>query len=188
MGFGGLGWSPVRTAALVLGVAVVVVTSPAAAGPDFPGAIQDYLARTGGAPDCAVPCTLCHAGPQGGKENVRTVGFTENLRGFGVKVEGLIPVSVVLALEAMARTPCPDGSGTPCNSDKEGGHDLAELHAGTDPDGRRNFDDCLKYGCGATIAPRGPERTELGPLWLVGALGGAALLRRARRAGAAGKS
>jgi hypothetical protein len=170
--------------AVLLGAALLLIPRAAVAGIGFPGAIQDYLERTGGAPDCAVPCMLCHTRPAGGTDYVKDTGFTKNLREIAgparIMIDGLVPKSIELALDAMAKTPCP-GTTAPCNSDGEGGTDLAELHAGTDPDGKRNFDDCLKYGCGASIVPSGPERSELGPHWLVIAFGAAAAVRRAPR-------
>lgn len=77
---------------------------------------------------------------------------------------------------------CPDGSMTACNSDGDELNDVAELRASRDPDGSRDFDDCLKYGCGAsTVAPPARQRAELSVLWLVAALGAVAATRRARR-------
>jgi hypothetical protein len=170
----------VRTAALAFGVALVVLPSPALAVETFPGAIQDYLAKTGKVPDCAVPCTVCHTREAGGTDYMKEEGWFVNLT--AMPLDTADPASVGFALAALAMSPCRDGSpGNPCDSDGDGVPDVVELHEGRDPDGARAFNTCIRYGCGATIAPQRPERTGLGALSLIAALGAAAVARRARR-------
>jgi hypothetical protein len=167
--------------AILLGAAVFSLSGLASASETFPGAVQDYLQKTGSEVDCPVPCTLCHYTPSGGKGTAREEGFTFNLRNTK-SFMGADPNGMVQALALLERNlACPLAPGAVCDSDGDGMTDVAELRASRDPDGRRDFDDCLKYGCGASLAPSAPERTELAPLWLVAALGGVALLRRARR-------
>jgi hypothetical protein len=179
----------VRTAALVLGVAVVVVTAPLRAAESFPGAVQEYVQKTGGDPKCPVPCTLCHTKEAGGSDFLKETGFLLNLDTRETPLDPADPASVGFALQALAMRPCRDGApGTLCDSDADGMPDVVELRQGRDPDGSRDFELCIRYGCGATIAPRGHARTEVGPLWLLAALGGVALLRRARRVATVVKS
>jgi hypothetical protein len=168
--------------AILVGVLVSSLANVASASPSFPGAVLDYLRKTGsGEVDCAVPCTLCHYTLLGGKGTAREEGFTYNLRNL-YSVKEADPTTIAPALALLERSlDCPLEPGAVCDSDGDGTPDVMELRRSSDPDGSRNFDDCLKYGCGASsVAPRGPERTELGPLWLVATLTGIALLRRAR--------
>ena len=161
-----------------------MLASPALAVETFPGAIQDYLAATGNrqVPDCAVPCTVCHTREAGGADYMKQEGWIVNLNTQMTPLDTADPASVGFALAALAMNPCRDGSpGTPCDSDSDGMPDVVELRAGRDPDGSRKFDTCIRYGCGATIAPQRRERTQLGALWLVAALGAVAVARRRRR-------
>jgi MYXO-CTERM domain-containing protein len=129
---------------------------------------------------CAVPCTVCHETPRGGIGTLHETGFIENLRGVA-RLRALEPASIAPALAALeANTDCPTAMGAPCDSDADGMTDIQELYMSRDPDGDRNFDDCVKYGCGATVAPQRSQQTDLAPLWLVAALGAAAVIRRAR--------
>jgi hypothetical protein len=168
--------------AILAGVLVSSLVNVASASPSFPGAVLDYLQKTGSREvDCAVPCTLCHYTLLGGKGTAREEGFTYNLRNL-YSVKEADPSTIAPALAALERSlDCPLAPGAICDSDGDGTPDIMELRGSRDPDGDRNFNDCLKYGCGASsVAPRGPERTELGPLWFVATLAGMALFRRAR--------
>jgi hypothetical protein len=173
----------VRTGlAALLCVMLSSLASVAQASTNFPGAVLDYLQKTGSVEvDCAVPCTLCHTSPAGEKTTVRDDGFTYNLRNLASVKAGDVS-TIVAALALLERSlDCPLAPGAVCDSDGDDMPDVMELRNSRDPDGGRNFNDCLKYGCGASsVAPRGPERTDLAPLWLVAALGGVALLRRVR--------
>lgn len=178
------------TSVLALGAALVALPAPAFGLPTFPGLIQDWVLKKAKEankepPDCAVPCALCHKGVPPSRENVKEEGFIVNLRETRITVENpdLIP-----ALNAHGSRPCRlNTMSNPCDSDGDGMSDIAELIAGRDPDGSRNFDICPKYGCGAsTIATAPPAHRELGALWLLGALSVVAVARRASSARATG--
>jgi hypothetical protein len=180
VGFGGS--FPVSTAALVLGAALVALPPAAHAAVSFPGAIQEYLDQTGDVPKCPVPCTLCHTREEGGRDFMKDEGFILNLNTQMTPLDETDPASLKFALQGLATRPCRGGAeGTICDSDSDGMPDIEELRRGRDPDGSRDFATCIQYGCGATIAPQRPERTELGPLWLVAAFAAVAAARRARR-------
>jgi hypothetical protein len=166
---------------LVAGLLTVFATGVASASESYPGEMLEYLQKKSPDVVCAVPCTLCHKIPRGGIGTLRDSGFIENLRGVA-RLRPLDPTAVGPALAALeANMDCPTAPGAPCDSDGDRMTDMQELRLSRDPDGNRNFDDCVKYGCGAsTIAPQRAERTELGPLWLLAALGAVAAIRRVR--------
>jgi hypothetical protein len=176
----------VRTAAFVLalGAALVALPAPAFGMKHFPGVIQDYVStKTPDPPECPVPCSLCHKSEQATRENLRETGFIVNLRTRDTPITVENP-ALLFALQAHGMRACADPSNpsNPCDTDRDGMPDMAELIAGRDPDGSRNFDICPKYGCGASaIAPAAPNRRELGALWVLGALGAVAVARARSR-------
>jgi MYXO-CTERM domain-containing protein len=186
--FGFFGWSPVRTAAFAVAAAFILAPVPALADPSFPGAIQDWLVKKNGtAPDCPVPCLLCHTTAVGTADSViqAETGFLSNLETRDTPLDPGAPAGVGFALDRLATKGCRDADPaapfTPCDSDGDKVPDIEELRLGRDPDGSRNFDTCVKYGCGATVAPQRSAHTKLAPLWLLAAVGVVAVARRRPR-------
>lgn len=178
--------------ALALGLAAVTLPAVAAASQSFPGAMHEYLADTGDAPSCPPACTLCHTSPAGGAVTVRGVGFTEAIRGQsdvawrarmqrppGPLTSG-DATTVGPALQALETLVCFDMTGKPCDSDMDGVGDVAELRAGTNPDGPGSLGECPQYGCGASVAPSAAAPREVPGAWLFAALGALVLVRRRR--------
>ena len=146
---------------LTVGLAVAASPTVASASQSFPGAIMEYLESTGDAPPCPPTCTLCHASPSGGVETVRSAGFTDNLRGQSSvawnarnrmppgALTALDPTTVGPALKALETLDCASAPGKVCDSDNDMVPDVAELRAGTNPDGPGALGECPQYGCGA---------------------------------------
>ena len=88
----------------------------------------------------------------------------------------------VLALETLDCVLKP-GTG-PCDSDNDGIRDVAELRAGTDPDGPGQLTECPQYGCGAKAEPaaQSPAQSRHG-LPPVGAVASIAFLLCVRQLG-----
>jgi MYXO-CTERM domain-containing protein len=181
-------------AATAFGLVSVLSPAPAVASESFPGAMQAYLDGTpGGAPVCPPTCTLCHLSPSGGAETVRQTGFTQNLREQSSlafvnrnrmpprPLSQLDPTTVGPAVLALETLDCVLKPGTgPCDSDNDGIRDVAELRAGTDPDGPGQLTECPQYGCGASVAPVAARPYEVPGAWLVVALGALVFVRRRR--------
>ncbi len=172
--------SLVRLVACTLAFGVLGLGARAQASPSFPGAIQDYLEKTGAYSACPPPCLLCHTSPQGGASTRKDEGVetrTEGALGYGVflanlsqagKDAGIAKIgagdtaSLAAALAALEKNPCdgPPPAGVPpgplCDSDSDQLPDVAELRQARDPDvpGEGSLAHCPKYGCGASIAPR----------------------------------
>jgi len=180
-------WWPVRTApfVLALGAALLALPAPASGMPTFPGIIQEFVS-TDDRLVCPVPCVLCHKSEQANRDNVKEDGFIVNLRRQETPITVENP-GLLFALQAHGKRACAtDPMSNPCDTDGDGMSDMAELAAERDPDGSRYFG-CPKYGCGASaVAPAAPPRRELGALWVLGALGGLVVLRRASSARGAG--
>jgi MYXO-CTERM domain-containing protein len=180
-------------AALALGLAAFTLPGVARASQSFPGAIQDWLEKNGGAPPCPVACTLCHTSPAGGVATVRVTGFTDNLRGqsaVGFNMRMRMPpgaltagdaTTVGPALEALATLDCASKPGAICDSDGDGAPDILELKAGLNPDGAGDLGECPQYGCGASsVAPPVSRPREVHGAWFLAALGALVLGRRRR--------
>ncbi len=129
------------------------------ASPIFPAEVQTHLSL-GSAPQC----TLCHQTLAGGLGTV-TRPFGMTLMARGCQAGDL--VSLDNALDAMA--------GEPTDSDGDGVGDIAELQAGTNPNGGEGPEP--EYGCFGRIGPARPP--ALGAS--VVALAIASLVRRRRR-------
>jgi MYXO-CTERM domain-containing protein len=176
------------------GLVSALSSGSALASESFPGAVQEYLLASGVAPACPPTCTLCHTSPAGGAATVRLEGFTENLRtqssvGFANRnrmppraLTALDPSTVGPAIQALETLECTTtpGTGRPCDSDNDGTFDVAELRAGTDPDGPGLLAECPQYGCGASVAPVAARPFEVPGAWLVAALGALVFVRRRR--------
>jgi MYXO-CTERM domain-containing protein len=160
----------------------------------FPEEITKYLETQGSkvAPVCPVGCILCHTTPNGGEGTSRPEGFVVTL---GAQSElGYVmrmsmgpapfqmgrPETVGPALKDLETLPCP-GTSAPCDTDKDGMDDVAELRLGRNPDGAGDLADCPKYGCGASVAPVRPTARHVHGALAVGLLGLAAFLARRRR-------
>jgi hypothetical protein len=176
------------TSVLALGAALVALPAPAFATKAFPGTIRDYVKKkTDMDPECPVPCKLCHTREEGGLEYMKERGFIRNLDTPATPIDWKFPTTLVFALDGLAMRACfenPNANpSNPCDTDRDGMGDVAELLAGRNPEGPGEFE-CPQYGCGAgSIAPAAPDRRELGALWVFGALGAVALARvRSRRA------
>ncbi len=121
---------------IAFALAAMCFAQSAAALPSFPVRVQEVLDTP-----CAPECTLCHASTSGGGPVVTV---------FGEKAlsDYKLDESVETALTQMeADDVDSDGDGTP---------DITELRAGEDPNAAGNAPLCsdVKYGCGASIAPR----------------------------------
>jgi hypothetical protein len=178
----------------LLGVCVFVfVATPVGARPEFPGIVQETLARL--SPEvCPPPCVLCHTSSAPNKENVEQP-FAVNLQKFKQPLD--LPVTEETLpdfLDHMETDPCPNTgdpacSTTPCgvcNADGTGEADIAELRKNENPNNSGNIV-CPKYGCGARVASPPLGRSLDGAALLV-ALAGAGVLarRRSSTAGSAG--
>ncbi len=184
-----------RLLCLALGLGALATPVAAQASPSFPGAIMDYLTLTGEAPSCPPACLLCHTSPQGGVLTVRDMGFTRNIRNqssIGYDLRGRRPpgplgdadeTTVGPALQALETLDCYSDPGHVCDSDHDGVPDVAELRAGTNPDGPGGLVDCPQYGCGAkaSIAPSPRSPHELDGALLFAAVGVLVVVRRRRR-------
>jgi len=165
------------------------------ASPTYPTQIMDYLQKQEekGLPACPPTCLLCHESPYGEAITVRGEGFVETLKGVGETLTPLVAVGgdqpIERALAALENNPCVVvglESTTPCNTDGDMFSDMAEIRAGTDPQGDGDLSDCPKYGCGASIVAPGRRVTRhLDGTLSLGALGLLALLVRRRRSSAA---
>lgn len=181
-------------AAAAFGLVSALSSGSALASESFPGAMQEYLLATGAAPTCPPTCTLCHTSPSGGAETVRESGFTLSIRNQSTvgwrnrgempprPLTGLDPSTVGPALHALETLECSTtpGTGKACDSDNDGVPDVAELRAGTDPDGPGLLAECPQYGCGASVAPVASRPYEVPGAWLVAALGALVFVRRRR--------
>jgi len=181
-------------AGMVTCVVAVGWVSGASASPGYPGQIMDYLEKTQtaekGIPACPPTCLLCHYSPNGEAETVRLEGFVVSLQTVAdverVKMGNDSPIEK--ALLALETKPCAATPGvtTPCDSDSDMAEDMAEVRAGTDPNGPGELSDCPKYGCGASsVAPGRTATRNLDGTLSLGALGLLVLLVRRRRSAAA---
>ncbi len=137
-----------------------------AAREEFPPVLKDKLGM-----DCSPSCLPCHTEVPGLRANLREDGLAFVLLQNRVKTVA----SLEAALDEMLK---PGGKiAPPGDSDGDVTPDLIELAAGENPYGGADL--CLlKYGCGASIAPKAP--TRLGAFAFALAFT-AALLRRRRR-------
>jgi hypothetical protein len=167
---------------LAFGAASLALPAPAFGHPDFPGMIQGYVLKATNKLTCDVPCTLCHKALPATIANVRDKGFIVNLRAKPTPITASDPSSLVFALDAHWKRPCAEkiGSTDPCDTDGDKMTDMAELMAGRDPDGGRDFS-CPKYGCGASSIAPPAERRELGVLSFLTALAALTVARRRPR-------
>jgi MYXO-CTERM domain-containing protein len=158
-------------------VAALAVAPDAAAWPEFPGYLQNILKM-----DCAPSCLLCHTDPEGGRDNVKGTGLTDEIPpnvGFGVFVQNLMimqdrtkPISgnvtnppeaaLAAAIQGLRTTDCNSTGGGPCDSDADGELDVAELEKNQDPDSPGAETLCIgpRYGCGARVAPEAPRSLD----------------------------
>lgn len=144
--------------ALALGA--LLAPAPALAHPTFPGAMQEQFLP---AMECPPSCLLCHTRIEGGVDFVKDspTSFVQNLIYVGQKAEPQIFLNSdnvdqfkkLLVLYGTA--PCSEMPGAlPCDSDGDGTSDFAELSKNEDPERvGKPLPDCVKYGCGAHIAP-----------------------------------
>lgn len=146
---------------LVAGLGAFAAPGTTHAEETFPGALQEIA----GLP-CAPSCTICHTTNPGavgtwiGKPFGLYLGGHGLLRGTGE--EGL--------KKAFAAY----------KSDPKNAEGLARLEAGLDPDNGQEL--CqITYGCGAHIAKDAPRDDWSGLLFVAGAMGFGALLRRTKR-------
>jgi hypothetical protein len=144
---------------------------------------MEYLEKGNKAvPACPVTCLLCHTSPYGGDRTVRTTGFVQTLREQAgvvappVAVGQGAPIESVLASLETAQCAVPDSPMGPCNTDREGLDDIAELRAGTDPQGSGELSDCPQYGCGAKAERARPPAQSQRDLPPVGAVTSIAFL------------
>ena len=115
--------------------------------------------------ECPPPCLVCHVLPEGGK----------NWTKFGLRV---MPFSI-------EKKPWPDVltqlRAADVDSDGDGRNDIFEIDHGTNPS--QTGEDtitCVKYGCGAHVAPR--KSADPLAAWLaLGSVIGAVYLRRRDR-------
>lgn len=132
-----------RILAWGLGVSCFVLSSAAAASPEYPGFIQTELGMS-----CPPPCTICHATNNGG---LGTVLVEDGGKPFGdamINIGFLEADDTTILKEALATLET-DGH----DSDGDGISDIDALKADTDPNVGGNV--CgARYGCGATIAKR----------------------------------
>lgn len=184
-----------RLLGLAAGIGAFALAATAQASPSFPGAIIEHLSETGDSPACPPTCLLCHTSPSGGKATVRDSGFTQNLRdqsSVAYNARGKKPPlpltagddsTVGPALDALEKLDCYSAMGAVCDSDGDGVPDVAELRAGTNPDGLGGLVDCPLYGCGAkaSIAPSPRAPHELDGALLFAAVGIIVVARRVRR-------
>jgi len=182
-----------RLLGLVASLGVFGLVATAQASPTFPGAIIDHLTATGASPACPPTCLLCHTSAAGGVVTVRDMGFTQNLRdqsSVAYNMRGKTPPrpltqrddsTVGPALDALEKLDCASMPGAVCDSDGDGVPDVAELRAGTNPDGPGGLVDCPQYGCGAKIAPSPRAPREVDGALLFAAVGLLVVARRVRR-------
>jgi MYXO-CTERM domain-containing protein len=186
---GSFGLAPALTA-VTLGLSALIAPGVALGSQSFPGAIMEHLTKTGDAPVCPPTCTLCHTSPAGGVATVRAYGFTDNLRGqssVAWNARNRMPPGPLMAgdastvgpaIDALEKLDCAAAPGKPCDSDGDKIPDVAELRAGSNPDGPGELAECPQYGCGASVAPIAARPRELPGAWLMAALGVLVLARR----------
>ncbi|RYZ10157.1 MAG: hypothetical protein EOO73_00850 [Myxococcales bacterium] len=148
-------------AGLLAGVAIFSVPVAAHAEETFPGALQEEAGLA-----CAPSCTLCHTTNPGnasswtGKDFGRYMGTHGLTKGSGEG--GVKKAYAALKADATMTT------------------SLTRLQAGQDPDTGNEL--CqITYGCGARIAKETPRDDWSGLLFVAGAMGFGALLRRTKR-------
>jgi hypothetical protein len=152
---------PLSVGGLIAGLAVLTSTGLARAEEPFPGALQEAA----GLP-CAPSCLICHTTNPGNITSWPTKPF-----GFFMGTNGVNKTTgeagVKKAFEMYKADPT-----------KAAG--LARLLAGQDPDTGSEL--CqITYGCGAHIAKDAPRDDWSGLLFVAGAMGFGALLRRTKR-------
>lgn len=159
-----------RALPAALGLATLLGSGSALASADYPEAVKSDLGLS-----CAVTCSLCHAGGQVG------VGTVNTPFGASMRAHGLVSgdaASLQAALDAMGMDLT--------DSDSDGTPDLEELVACGNPNGTSGGSSSAApppaYGCGASVAPGGPQQA---PGWLagLGALAAVLLVKRSRANG-----
>ncbi|WP_394839230.1 hypothetical protein LVJ94_20285 [Pendulispora rubella] len=120
-------------------VVTLCAALPAAATPNFPGAIQRDLSL-----NAPPPCTTCHNNPAGGTGTVT--------QPFGMKMiaRGLVPGDETTLQRALGALDAENS-----DVDGDGVKDIQELRNGTDPNGST---ETPSYGCGGSISPVNPRR------------------------------
>ncbi len=160
----------VHTAVVAMAATLGVVAwpQPTRAEEVFPGALQEAAGL-----NCAPSCTVCHT------TNPGTAGtFTKKL-GFAVFNRGARPGSGEEGLKMAYAKLVEDAKGTGMPA-MEAADLVAKLQAGLDPESGAEL--CqITYGCGARIAKDEPRDDWSGLLFVAGAMGFGALLRRTKR-------
>lgn len=115
----------------------VLFSSRAAASPTYPGELQALLDMP-----CVPQCTLCHRDNNGGRGTVVTP-FGQAMRQAGLVYKR--PDLIQPALDKLQQ----EG----VDSDGDGVGDVDELRQGRNPNQPGEGVLCVKYGCGASVAP-----------------------------------
>jgi len=148
-------------AGLSAALAVVAAPSPASAIEQFPGYLQEAAQLP-----CAPSCTICHTTNPGMAGTWAGKAFGRDMRGKGATKDAG-EAGIKKAFESYK-----------ADATKAAG--LARLVAGQDPDTGSEL--CqITYGCGAHIAKDAPRDDWSGLLFVAGAMGFGALLRRTKR-------
>lgn len=170
-----------RAFSLPLVLAGVFLSTSAHGKPEFPGVVAEKLEV------CAPQCSLCHTGGTPTKDNVLTpfgINVVKTANKLAIdKTEETLPV-ILAALEAgpCAKTDdiaCQTDPCGPCNADRTGDPDIAELRADQNPNNSGVLA-CPEYGCGARVAPARESRS-LDGAFVLAVLGAAEALRRGFR-------
>lgn len=146
---------------LLAGLGAFVTPLAARAEEPFPGALQEAAGLA-----CAPSCLICHTTNPGNSSSWAGKGFGVAMFNNGVK-PGAGEAEVKAAYDKFAADPM--------NAAK-----LALLLDNKDPDNGQDL--CqITYGCGARIAKDEPRDDWSGLLFVAGAVGFGALLRRTKR-------
>jgi hypothetical protein len=160
---------------LLAGLGALVQPSTARAEEPFPGGLQEAAGLS-----CAPSCTLCHT-TNPGQVNTWTKPFGAAVINRGAtKGSGEAGIKTAWAkLVVDAQTP-PMNPNDPGDPNVIAARLVASLRAGLDPETGAEL--CqVTYGCGAHIAKDAPRDDWSGLLFVAGAMGFGALLRRAKR-------
>ncbi|MDF3066284.1 MAG: hypothetical protein K0R38_1885 [Polyangiaceae bacterium] len=152
-------------AALVAAVGIIATPSPVQAIEQFPGALQEAAGLA-----CAPSCTVCHT------TNPGTANTWGKPLGAAMRVRGATKDKAEAGIkEAYAKLVADANGGDATAKDL-----IDKLQAGIAPDSGAEL--CqITYGCGARIAKDEPRDDWSALLFVAGAMGFGAFLRRTRR-------